>query len=60
MVEIQKKMGEVKSCLDEIWLLAEKVVKGAVAKQQYVEQNKKAESKMEKLLLDISNIVQTL
>lgn len=57
---MQKKMGEVKTLLDESWYLAEKVVKGNVTKQQYVEQNKKMETKMEKLLQDISSIVQTM
>lgn len=51
---------EVKSLLDESWYLAEKVVKGNVSKAQYVEQNKKAEAKLEKVLQDIGNIVQTL
>lgn len=57
---MQKKMAEVKGLLDDSWFLAEKVVKGSVTKQQYVEQNKKMEMKMEKLLQDISSIVQTL
>ena len=57
---MQKKMSEVKSLLDESWYLAEKVVKGSVTKQQYVEQNKKIDSKLEKLLQDISAIVQAL
>ena len=53
-------MNEVKSSLDESWYLAERVVKGNMTKQQYVEQNKKVESKMEKIIQDISSIVQTL
>lgn len=60
MVDVQKKMGEVKSHLDESWYLAEKVVKGNVSRPQYMEQNKKAEAKMEKLIQDIDAIVQTL
>ena len=59
-MEVQKKMNEVKSSLDESWYLAERVVKGNMTKQQYVEQNKKVESKMEKIIQDISSIVQTL
>lgn len=53
-------MVEVKAHVDEGWYLAERVVKGSVAKQQYVEQNKKVETKMDKLLQEIGSIVQTL
>lgn len=53
-------MLEVKGLVDESWYLAEKVVKGSVTKQQYLEQSKKAESKMEKLMQDIESVVQTL
>ena len=50
----------MKTLLDESCFLAEKVVVGNVSKQQYVEQNKTVESKVEKLLQEISNVVQTL
>lgn len=60
MLEIQKKMVELKTQLDESWYLAERVVKGNVTKQQYVEQNKKVEAKMERILQEIGNIVQTM
>ncbi len=60
VLDVQKKMSEVKALLDECWFLADRVVKGNVGKQQYVEQNKKVESKLEKMLQDISSIVMTL
>lgn len=60
VMDIQRKMVEVKTHLDESWYLAERVVKGSVTKQQYVEQNKKVEAKMERILQEISNIVQTM
>ena len=60
VLDIQKKMSEVKTLVDESWYLAEKVVKGSVTKQQYLDQSKKAESKMEKLMQDIESVVQTL
>ena len=53
-------MLDVKGLLDESWYLAERVVKGSMTKQQYVEQNKKVELKMEKILQDITSIVQAL
>lgn len=53
-------MSEVKAQLDETWILAERVVKGTVTKQQYVDQNKKVETRMEKILQEISAIVQTM
>ena len=59
-MEVQKKMSEVKGLLDEGWVLAERVVKGSMTKQQYVDQNKKVESKMEKLLQDITTVIQAL
>ena len=60
MQDIQKKMTDVKNLVDESWYLAEKVVKGSVTKQQYLEQNKKVESKLEKLMQDIESVIQTL
>ena len=60
MSEIQKKMQEVKSLLDESLYLAEKVVKGNIPRPQYVDQNKKVEGKMEKLLQDVGSLVQTM
>lgn len=53
-------MAEVKTQMDESWHLAERVVKGSLTKQQYVEQNKKVESKIDKVLQEINCIVQTL
>ncbi len=53
-------MAEVKTLLDNECYLAEKVVSGSLSKEQYIEQNKSSEVKIEKLLLDIKNIVQIL
>jgi hypothetical protein len=58
--DIQKRMLDVKTQLDESLVLAERVVKGSLSKQEYVEQSKKVEGKMEKILLDINVIVQTM
>lgn len=53
-------MSEVKTLMEDSWYLADKVVKGSVTKQQYVDQSKKTDSKMEKLMQDVESLVQTL
>ena len=58
--DVQKKMAEVKSLVEECCLLAEKVVKESMKKPQYVEQSKAAEGKIDKILADVSAIMQTL
>ncbi len=58
--DVQKKMSEVKSLIEDCCLLAEKVVKESMKKPQYVEQSKAAESKIDKILADVSAIMHTL
>lgn len=53
-------MLEVKTLLDECCLLADKVVKETMKKQQYLDQSKAAEGKIEKILSDVAVIMQTL
>jgi len=57
---VQKKMGEVKVQLEEICLLADKAVKETIKKQQYLDQSKTAEGKIDKLLAEVSALMQTL
>ena len=49
-------MSEVRRLLEESCFLAEKVVAGSLSKQNYVDQNKAAEGKVEKLLQDVDNL----
>ena len=58
--EVQKKMGELKGLVDECCLLADKVVKETIRKQQYLDQSKTAEGKIDKILADVAAIMQTL
>lgn len=60
VADIQKKMGEVKSLLEDSCSLAEKLVGDKMAKQKYIEQEKNLQSRIDRLLQEVNTIVQTL
>ena len=60
MNELQKKMSEVKNALDESCLLAEKVVAEKIGKQQYVDQSKSCQSRIDRLTSEVDAVIQTL
>lgn len=60
VADIQKKMSEVKGLLEESCLLAEKLVSEKLAKQKYVEQEKSLQSRIDRLLVEVNTVVQTL
>lgn len=58
--EVQKKMSELKTVLEESCLMAEKVVTDKMNKQKYVEQEKAVQSRIDRLLQEVNAMVQTL
>ena len=60
ITDIQKKMGEVKSILEESCLLAEKLVGEKLGKQKYIDQEKSLQSRIDRLLQEVNTAVQTL
>ena len=60
MAELQNKVAELKSAVDESCALAEGLVSQRVSKQKYIEQDKSNQSRITRLLQDISGIVQAL
>ena len=53
-------MSEVKNALDESCLLAEKVVAEKIGKQQYVDQSKSCQSRIDRLTSEVDAVIQTL
>ena len=53
-------MSEAKALLEESCLLAEKLVSEKLAKQKYIEQEKSLQNRIDRLLVDVNTVVQTL
>lgn len=53
-------MSEVKNLLEESCILAEKLVGEKMGKQKYVEQEKSLQSRLDRLLVEVNTVVQTL
>ena len=60
VADIHQKMSEVKGHIEESCLLAEKLVEEKLAKQKYVEQEKSLQSHIDRLLIEVNAVVQTL
>ena len=60
MNELQKKSAELKTILEESCILAERVVSERIGKQQYLEQDKSNQQRINRLQQDIDSLVQTL
>lgn len=58
--ELQKKSAELKAILEESCILAERVVSERIGKQQYLEQDKSNQQRINRLQQDIDSLVQTL
>ena len=60
VVELQKKAGELWTVLQHLLTLTEQVVTDSIKKDSYLEQERKAQEKKQKIIEDIDGIVRGL